>query len=113
MFHRKKSIEESLPINNRKPRENEVLLRCPICGKIFDTGLFNTDRDEWNIDITTDFDNNILNKKKVKFIVFMCYDCYDDIEYFEEDYDENGNFEVSVLCYDEHMNLVHQDKTYY
>ena len=110
MFHRKKSIEENLPVNNKKPSENEVFLKCPICGKIFDKGLFN--KDGWNIDIT-DFDNDIINKKKIKFIVFICYDCYNDLEYFEEDYDGDGNFEVSVLCYDEHMNLVHQDITSY
>lgn len=43
----------------------------------------------------------------------MCYECYDDLEYFEDDYDEDGNFHLDVLCYDEYMNLVHQSECCY
>lgn len=94
-----------------QPKENEILLKCPICGKVYYKAEYD-DEDGWDIDIER-FDNDILKIKKIKLIVFMCYGCFDEREYSAEEYDEDGNFLIDILCYDKNMNLVHQSECCY
>jgi len=84
---------------------NIVSVRCPICGK---ESFHEIIDDDVYIDINN-FDNTIIKNKKIKFMIFMCWECYDNLDDFE--YDEN--FNLDVLCYDKYMNLMGTQSCYY
>lgn len=112
MFFRNNHVIDKHLHVDEKPGDDEVFLKCPICGQVYEKITCDKNGD-WDDTEIPNFDTHIINLKKIKFIFFMCYDCYDNLDYVEEDYDENDCYNLSVLCYDEHMNLVHQEMSYY
>lgn len=103
-------IEEDFHVDGQ-PKENEVFFKCPECGEVYNKVRYD-ERHGWDISIP-DFDVDLIREKKIKYIIFMCWDCFDEREYCEEEYNDDGDFPLDVLCYDQYMNLVHQVESYY
>jgi len=82
-------------------RQDFILVYCPICEELSmkELGYF---------DFEEDFED-IIKEKNIKFIIKLCFSCYDDdeSEYYEDNVDDDGDCPYDILCYNQYMNLVH------
>lgn len=87
-----------------KVMSGRIITYCPICKKL----------SYLEIDFI-DIDNDIVIDRKIKLAIFLCFSCFDDDdnEYYLSNVDEEGNCPFDILCYDQHLNLVHTEHCSY